>query len=281
RIPLALCVHIPQSLGDRYEHCGAKTGGFVKKLALLLLIATITVSAYAADSTKLSPDLRKTTASTARVVVQYNSQPSLLDLQLLSTLGSILNALPLVNGIVAQLPLSNILSLSNQSNVKYISLDRPLAPSLSNAAPAVNAFAAWQSGYTGAGIGVALIDSGVASHPDLNGGFLGLSRVVYNQSFVAGTFSANDQFGHGTHVAGLIAGNGASSTGLKYSRTFKGIAPQANIVNLRVLDQNGAGSDSAVIAAIARAISLKSTYNIRVINLSLGRAVYESYKLDP
>ena len=127
-----------------------------------------------------------------------------------------------------------------------------MAPSLSNAAPAVNAFAAWQSGYTGAGIGVALIDSGVASHPDLNGGFLGLSRVVYNQSFVPGTSSPNDQYGHGTHVAGLIAGNGSSSTGSRYSRTFKGIAPQANIVNLRVLDQNGAGSDSAVIAAIAR-----------------------------
>src|SRR5262249_36350131 len=98
---------------------------------------------------------------------------------------------------------------------------------------------------------------------------------------VPGNASGLDQFGHGTHVAGLIAGNGASSTGLKYSRTFKGIAPQANIVNLRVLDQNGAGSDSAVITAIARAISLKSTYNIRVINLSLGRAAYQSYKLDP
>ena len=56
--------------------------------------------------------------------MQYNGQPSLLDLQLLGKLGSILNALPLVNGIVANLPLSNILSLSNQANVKYISLDR-------------------------------------------------------------------------------------------------------------------------------------------------------------
>jgi serine protease AprX len=161
-------------------------------------------------------------------------------------------------------------SLSNQSNVVYISMDRPLTPSLSNAAPAVNAFAAWQSGYTGVGVGVALIDSGVSSHPDLNGGFLGLSRVVWNQSFVPGNASANDQYGHGTHVAGLIAGNGSSSKGALYSKTFEGIAPQANLVNLRVLDQNGAGTDSAVISAIATAISLKSTFNIRVINLSLG-----------
>ena len=84
-----------------------------------------------------------------------------------------------------------------------------------------------------------------------------------------------------THVAGLIAGNGASSTGSKYSRTFEGIAPQANIINLRVLDQNGQGTDSSVIAAIGAAINLKPLFNIRVINLSLGRPVYESYTLDP
>src|SRR5205823_1785294 len=60
-----------------------------------------------------------------------------------------------------------------------------------------------------------------------------------------------------------------------------GVAPNANIINLRVLDANGSGTDSQVIAAIQRAIQLKSTYNIRVINLSLGRSVYESYTLDP
>src|SRR5205814_5622660 len=65
------------------------------------------------------------------------------------------------------------------------------------------------------------------------------------------------------------------------TKTFKGIAPGAKIVNLRVLDANGGSTDSVVINAINKAISLKSTYNIRVINLSMGRAVYESYKLDP
>src|SRR6202011_5806976 len=150
-----------------------------------------------------------------------------------------------------------------------------------NPAPAVNAFAAWQSGYTGAGIGIALIDSGVSSHPDLSGGPWGSSRVVWNQSFVAGNASGTDQFGHGTHVAGLIAGNGTSSKGSQYEKTFQGIAPQANIVNLRVLDQNGAGTDSPVISASTTAIALKSKFNVRVLNLSLGRPIYESYKLDP
>src|SRR5580658_3686132 len=252
----------------------------MKKFLVICLLATVTL-AYA-DNSKLSPDLQASKASHAVVIVQYNQQPGLLDLaNITNLLGTILSDLPLVNGIVADLPLANILSLSNQANVKYISLNRSMSPTLSNAAPAINAFAAWQSGYTGAGVGVALIDSGVINHPDLRGGFLGLSRVVYSQSFVTGNSSATDQYGHGTHVAGLIAGDAASSTGPQYSRTFEGIAPGANLINLRVLDQNGEGTDSAVIAAISEAITLKPLFNIRVINLSLGRAIYESYKLDP
>ncbi|HKF06567.1 MAG TPA: S8 family peptidase, partial [Candidatus Sulfotelmatobacter sp.] len=263
----------------------------MKKFVLLLLIVSVTM-AYADDS-KLSPELRgNQSPQQVRVIVQYapgaqvncSSLLGLVDClvnDIVKLGGTILAPLPLVNGVVALLDGPGILSLSNNSNVVYISTDRPLTPTLSNAAPAVNAFAAWQSGYTGAGVGVAVIDSGVSSHPDLNGGFLGLSRVVWNQSFVPGNFSANDQFGHGTHVAGLIAGNAASSTGRQYSHTFEGIAPQASIINLRVLDQNGSGTDSAVIAAINQAIALKSSFNIRVINLSLGRAVYETYKLDP
>src|SRR5207247_1493709 len=107
------------------------------------------------------------------------------------------------------------------------------------------------------------------------------SRVVYSQNFVPGTTDTSDLYGHGTHVAGIIAGAGWFSTGYNFTHTFKGIAPNANIINLRVLDQNGAGTDSSVIAAIQTAINLKSTYNIRVISLSLGRQVYESYQLAP
>src|SRR5947209_7817587 len=132
------------------------------------------------------------------------------------------------------------------------------------------------SGYTGVGIGIAIIDSGVkANHADLANLSTGYSRVVYSQSFVPG-LDASDQYGHGTHVAGIIAGNGYMSNGW-----MRGVAQRANIINLRVLDANGAGNDSAVISAIQRAIQLKSTYNIRVINLSLGRRVSESYTLDP
>src|SRR5262249_14851958 len=106
-------------------------------------------------------------------------------------------------------------------------------------------------------------------------------RIVYSQSFVPKVTSTADQYGHGTHVAGIIAGNGAASTGNGAFKTFLGIAPNANIINLRVLDANGAGTDASVINAINAAIQLKNKYNIRVINLSLGRPVYESYTTDP
>ena len=82
-------------------------------------------------------------------------------------------------------------------------------------------------------------------------------------------------------MAGIAAGNGDASRKSGSTRTFQGIAPNANLINLRVLDSNGQGNDSSLIRAIDRAIALKSTYNIRVINLSLGRPVFESYMWDP
>jgi serine protease AprX len=116
----------------------------------------------------------------------------------------------------------------------------------------------------------------VYQHDDLQSGDMKSSRVVYSESFVPGDSSTNDAYGHGTHVAGILAGNGHDSAG-----RFFGIAPNANIINLRVLDANGGGTDGQVIAGINRAVQLKSQYNIRVINISLGRPVYESYTLDP
>src|SRR6202167_2061697 len=138
---------------------------------------------------------------------------------------------------------------------------------------------AWNSGLVGRELGVAVIDTGTYIHPDLNAANSSRSRVVYRQSFIGGVL--NDDFGHGTHVAGIVAGNGSSSDQKGAFRTFKGIAPNVNILDLRVLDQNGASSDSVVIAAIQKAVSLKNQYNVRVINLSIGRQMFESCTQDP
>ena len=82
-------------------------------------------------------------------------------------------------------------------------------------------------------------------------------------------------------MAGLIAGDGTASTAKKDSHTFLGIAPGVNLINLRALDENGAGTDSQVTAAIQQAIALKNVYNSRSINLSLGCGIIESYTVDP
>ncbi len=267
-----------------------------KTVATILVCALLTSATIVmADDSKISPDLRNYTGSTPiPVIVQYAPGTNFNCSGLLGLLGcvvgdvlnlggTLIGMLPLVNGLVAALDGNGIQSLSNQSNVVYISPDRSLSLMADTPGPAVNASAAWTANYTGSGVGVAVIDSGVNPHTDLYspGLLFWTSRVVYSQSFVPGVSSAADVYGHGTHVAGLIAGNAASSSGLQYSKTFKGIAPTAKIINLRVLDANGQGTDSAVINAIQQAISLKSTYNIRIINLSLGRGIYESYRLDP
>src|SRR5437667_406424 len=87
-------------------------------------------------------------------------------------------------------------------------------------------------------LGVGRVDSGVTGNQDLqdNTGKPSVSRIVYSESFVPQAPNAMDQYGHGTHVAGILAGNGSSSTGATYTRTFTGMARNANIVNLRVLD---------------------------------------------
>ena len=82
-------------------------------------------------------------------------------------------------------------------------------------------------------------------------------------------------------IAGIIGGDGSHSTGSSYTTTYTGVAPAVNLVNVRVLNAQGAGTDAAVMSAINRAIQFKSKYNIRVINLSLGRRVYETFAQDP
>jgi serine protease AprX len=138
----------------------------------------------------------------------------------------------------------------------------------------VHADSAISSGWDGTGIGVAIIDSGITVNEDFR------KPLAFSQSFVPGDSSTADKYGHGTHVAGIIAGSGANSS--SYSKyQFGGAAPSVSLINLRVLDANGNGTDSAVINAIERAITLKNVYNIRVINLSLGRPIYSSYNSDP
>ena len=123
---------------------------------------------------------------------------------------------------------------------------------------------------TGSGIGVAVLDSGISPHS-------ALPHVVASVNFVTGAADALDEFGHGTHVAGIIGGRATNVTNLYAG----GIAPDANIINVRVLGADGTGSTSDVIAGMEWAIANRVRYNIRVVNLSLGHPVTEPCATDP
>jgi serine protease AprX len=124
--------------------------------------------------------------------------------------------------------------LANNPKVAYISSDRPFQAMLDYTATAVDAPLAWQAGFDGTGVGIAIIDSGIFNHPDLKDAS-GNSRIVYSQDFV-GDGSTNDPFGHGTHVAGIAAGNAASSTCSTCTRTLRGTAPGASLINRQCSD---------------------------------------------
>ncbi len=270
--------------------CGRALG-----LALLILSA---VASYAGTKTildddtptaKFSADLHQRVDSNGMVtvIVQHRQMPTSPHLKAMQGRGATIKSkFQTIRAVTMRVPVGMLEELAKDPNVTYITPDRQFTmkanPTTEEFATAVEAdVAASQYALTGAGIGVAVIDSGVAAHPDLNNSS-GTSRVVYSQSFVSGDTTTSDKYGHGTHVAGLIGGTGASSgTANGYPATYAGMAPGVNLINLRVLDQNGSGTDSGVIAAIQQAITLKSTYNIRVINMSLGRPVFESYTLDP
>ncbi len=283
-----------QSSGGRILKATTTLGA---RLAVLALIALLSAGLSIADGNKhkLSKDLDVLkgghNGATVDVIIQFNQTPTDAHHQKVHNMGGVLKTkLDVIKGAHYSVPTGSLEDLEKDPDVAYISPNRSLSgtatSTLDYARESVNAPVALQQwGLDGTGIGVAVIDSGVTAVGDLywwipSNQTYG-SRVVYSQNFVPGTTDTSDLYGHGTHVAGIIAGAGWFSTGYNFTHTFKGIAPNANIINLRVLDQNGAGTDSSVIAAIQTAISLKSAYNIRVINLSLGRQVYESYTVDP
>jgi subtilisin family serine protease len=192
--------------------------------------------------------------------------------------------LDIINGQVLELPNWLIKQLEARPEVFRIHYDRPIQQHNYRTSVTVGATTVRDTmGYTGAGVGIAVIDSGIAAwHDDLTKGTTsgifpyGNQRVAKFVDFVNKQTLPYDDNGHGTHVAGIIAGNGFDSQGEK-----SGIAPNAKIVSLKVLDGNGRGTISNIIAALNWVAVNYATYNIRVVNLSVGARVTESYWTDP
>ena len=191
--------------------------------------------------------------------------------------GTIYKTLPVANAQAVDLPNAVLLTVAASQLVARISLDRAIFGAMERTGPTVGATALRREfGYDGAGVGVAIIDSGITSwHDDLSTNGSG-QRVHRFVDFVNGRAAAYDDYGHGTHVAGIVAGNGFDSSGAR-----AGIAPAADVIVLKALDRSGRGDISDVIAALDYVLANRQLLNIRVVNLSVAAGVYESYDTDP
>lgn len=235
-----------------------------------------------AGSNKIAGDLDTTKSTRADVIVMYTDGPSDTHVSKAVNRGAAIHQhLHLVKGTAMSMPANQIQKLlADDPNITFVAPDRVVHSHGESFTPnfvAVNADMAQSAGYNGSNIYVNVLDSGIdASQPDLS------SQIIYSQDFT-GEGTTNDLYGHGTHVAGIIAGNASQSTCSSCTVEYVGIAPSVNLVNMRVLDHTGAGKDSNVIAAIQQVISWQQQNpgTRHVINLSLGRGVYTSYKNDP
>jgi subtilisin family serine protease len=195
--------------------------------------------------------------------------------------GKVNNIFRSLGMISAEVPLSRIREMEYDDEIAYVSPDRPVA---SNGHVETTTGAGQTDGrdecvtltsLNGTGVGIAVLDSGIDNTHNLIKPSTGRPSVVYYKTYT--TVAANrDYFGHGTHVASLLAGSPAFK-----SDYYGGIAYEAKLISLGVLDGSGKGLSSNVIAAIDWCIANKATYNIRVINMSLGTPVKDSYKTDP
>ncbi|MDQ3702840.1 MAG: S8 family serine peptidase, partial [Chloroflexota bacterium] len=204
-------------------------------------------------------------------------------LALLRLHGRPVGALSLINGAAGFASAAAIELISLDPGLAYVHADATVrggaARPQRGPAPApyprvVEADQVWRQGTTGRGVTVAILDSGVAPDPDLTQ----VSRRLLAAVSFAGTRDPlrPDPGGHGTHVAGIVAGDGTRSGG-----EYVGIAPGANVIDVRVLDENGSGRVSSVVRGIEWVLAHRVQYNIRVINLSLGAPPSTPYRLDP
>src|SRR5918911_1698544 len=198
---------------------------------------------------------------------------------------------------VVELPASTVAELSGFDEVEYVSLDREVRTlghvSATTGADLVRTQSAGPlSGdlltttttttttnttttLDGTGVGIALLDSGIDTRHKAFLGNSGALRVVASRDFT-GEGRTDDPYGHGTHVSSIAAGNGRIAFG-----RYIGIAPNADIINLRVLNSRGAGSVSAVLGALDWVLQNHAAYNVRVVNMSLGMPAVDSYRFDP
>jgi serine protease AprX len=194
--------------------------------------------------------------------------------------GHVTRPLPLIDGFAADVPADRVSMLARDPSITemYVDARVQMASWGTDSYDGLDPNLAWRKairlpmvpdGIDGGGVTVAMIDTGVAQHTDLDG------RVVARVDFTPHG-AGDDEYGHGTHLAGVIAGDGSASSG-----KWRGVAPDAQLVSVKVADADGSTDVSVVIAALQWVYTHRAQYGIRVLNLSFGTDSIQPYAIDP
>jgi serine protease AprX len=213
--------------------------------------------------------------------------------------GQVTRNLHIINGVGARLGAAAAANLADKPGVRFVSLNGAVKPSSIDTSMlataytgSINADDVWNAqgnnargqGVTGAGVGVAVVDTGIQGDlPDFRVSQSDShSRVVADAVVNPDAKSAGDGYGHGTHVAGLIAGNGLnrSYNDPLYGK-YVGVAPAADLINVKASDDEGNATTLDVIDGLQFVVDHKDEFNIRVVNLSLNEATPSSYRTNP
>ena len=264
----------------------------MRRLALALSLALASVASMAAApggpasaprAATVDRALRSAAASSrpdasVRVIVQARRPADAMS-AVQQAAGKVHHDLRRLGGLAAEVRADRVDALAQHPGVVRVMLDPPMRaavdpPMSISSGPAsvfpeaVGADDLWSQRVTGAGVAIAILDSGIRPHIDF-----GLeSRIVAASRFNERAATTADQLGHGTWVAGIAAGAGTASVG-----KYMGIAPGASIVNLKVSDDTGAAYTSDVVDALGWVLANHQALNIRVVNLSMVASVSEGY----
>ncbi len=255
-------------------------------LILFVLLLRVSPSVLSSPAVRLEPSLAQFAArepeARATVIIQSSTDVSGIQEQVAMLGGVVTGDLQIINALVAEMPAGRLPALASSNGVRWISADAPILKSgrpdgslvsanLTTTFPlTISADRVWAEGLLGKGVGVAIVDSGITQKPEL------APRVIVNAKFASTANGTSDSYGHGTHIAGIIGGDG-SATGGRYL----GIAPQVSLIDVKVSDDVGKASTSDVVKGLEWVLQNKKRYNIRVVNLSLNSSSMQSYHLDP
>ncbi len=241
-----------------------------------------------------------------QAIVQFNAPVSLAkaEADAAHAHGRVIGNLPIIHGLALEMSAEQARTLAANANVHAVSLNTTVTTEslpyghlpfqmsgegISGAQlqttydQTLGVLPLWKFGITGTGVGVAVVDTGVdGALPDFASKDHGHSRVVASAVANPDATTATDSYGHGTDVAGIIAGNSTDrSSADPLHGQYIGFAPNANLVSIKVSDETGNASVLDVIYGLQFALAHQSQLNIRVINLSLDSTTPQSYKTDP